>query len=145
MSEEMSEEKGGSKEAYGGAAGGIILIGLGIIFLADIDFWPWILVVLGLSGLPGSVAKDGLWAGMQGAVWMIGVAILFATGTFWPGILILAGLSIIAGAIVQPPAMKSKPKRKRDGQDLLLLPDEDEDEVMDDEPSAVGRSSHQRG
>lgn len=139
MSENMSEEKGGSKEAYSGAAGGIILIGLGIIFLADIDFWPWILVVLGLSSLPGSVAKDGLWAGMQSAVWMIGVAILFATGTFWPGILILAGLSILAGAVVQPPAMKSKPKRKREWQDL----DEDEDEVQDDEPlPAARRSSH---
>jgi hypothetical protein len=57
----MSEERGGSKEAYGGMAGGIILIGLGIIFLADIDFWPWILVVLGYPACRAAT-KDGLWA-----------------------------------------------------------------------------------
>ena len=99
------------QEKWGGAAGGILLIGIGVIFLTDIDFWPWILVVLGLSSLPGSVASKGLWAGMQGAVWLIGLAFLFAFDIFWPGILILIGLSTLAGALVRPPGLESKPKR----------------------------------
>jgi hypothetical protein len=87
------------------------LIGIGVIFLAGIDIWPWILVLLGLAGLPESLAQKGFWAGIQGAVWMIGLAILFATDQFWPGVLILIGLSIVAGALVRPPGLESKPKR----------------------------------
>lgn len=99
------------KDAFQGISGAILLIGIGIIFLADIDIWPWILVVFGLASLPESLAQKGLWAGIQGAVWMIGLAILFVTDQIWPGILILIGLSIIAGALVRPPGLESKPKR----------------------------------
>jgi hypothetical protein len=100
------------KSALEGASGGIFLIGLGILFLSKVDFFPWILVVIGLASLPGSVAREGFWAGMQGFIWLVGLAILFATDTIWPGILILAGLSILAGSIVRPPAFE-KSKRKR--------------------------------
>jgi len=68
--------------------------------------------VIGVASLPGSVAREGLWAGAQGFVWLTGLAILFATDTLWPGILILAGLSILAGAIVRPPGLERR-KRKR--------------------------------
>ncbi len=96
-----------------GASEAILLIGLGVLFLVDsIPFWPWILVVLGLAGLPESLAQEGLWAGLQGLVWMAGLAVLFATGKFWPGILILIGFSTLAGALVRPPVF-DKPKRKR--------------------------------
>lgn len=91
-------------------SGGIILIGIGIIFLADLDFFPWILAVAGLASLPGSVAAEGLWAGLQGFVWMGGLAILFALDLIWPGILLLIGASMIVGALVKPP-MLGKPKR----------------------------------
>lgn len=68
--------------------------------------------MIGLAGLPSSIAHKGFWAGIQGLVWMAGLAILFTRpGWFFPGILIVAGLSIIVGALVQPPAL-SKPKRK---------------------------------
>jgi hypothetical protein len=77
------------KDAFRGVSGGILLIGIGVIFLADIDIWPWILVLLGLASLPESLAQKGFWAGIQGAVWLIGLAILFATDQFWPGIMIL--------------------------------------------------------
>ena len=30
---------------------------------------------------------------MNGGVWLIGLGVLFLTGTFWPGILVLAGIS----------------------------------------------------
>jgi hypothetical protein len=99
------------KDTMGGVSAGIMLVGIGIIFLAGIDIFPWILAVIGLASLPGSVAKDGLWAGLQGAVWLIGLAVLFALDIIWPGILILIGLSILAGAIKRPPMLESKPKR----------------------------------
>lgn len=108
----MEKRKRTQKSALEGASGGIFLIGIGILFLTKIDFFPWILVVIGVSSLPGSVAQKGFWAGIQGFIWLVGLAILFATETFWPGILILAGLSILAGAIVRPPGLEgSKPKR----------------------------------
>jgi hypothetical protein len=34
-----------------------------------------------------------------GAIWLIGLAIMFLTGFWWPGILILIGLSILVAAI----------------------------------------------
>ncbi len=102
---------------------GIFLIGLGVLFWTD-NFWPWILVVAGLAGLPSSIARKGFWAGLQGLVWMIGLAILFALDALWPGILVLIGLSMIAGALVRPPAFeKSKRKPKRG---LLDEPDDAE-------------------
>ncbi|MCZ7540118.1 MAG: hypothetical protein M5U29_09425 [Anaerolineae bacterium] len=96
-----------------GFSGAILLIGLGVLFLVDgISFWPWILVVIGLASLPESIAQKGLWAGMQGVVWLAGLAVLFATGKLWPGILILIGVSTLVGALVRPPVF-DKPKRKR--------------------------------
>ena len=115
-----------NKDAFHGMTGGIILIGIGIIFLANIDFFPAILVVIGLAGLPESVAQKGFWAGIQSAVWLIGIAALFTFDIFWPGILILIGLSMVAGALVRPPGMEGKRKRG------LPLPDEADDEDADD-------------
>ena len=103
----------GDLRASKGVSGAILLIGLGVLFLVDsIPFWPWVLVVIGLAGLPESIAQKGLWAGLQGLVWMAGLAVLFATGKFWPGILILIGVSTLAGALVRPPVF-DKRKRKR--------------------------------
>ncbi len=118
-----------NKDAFHGASGGILLIGLGIIFLTNIDFFPAILVVIGLAGLPESVAQKGFWAGIQSAVWLIGIALLFVFDKFWPGILILIGLSMLAGGLVRPPGMEGDAKRKRG---LPLEEDEDED-VYEDE------------
>ncbi len=38
--------------------------------------------------------------GLTGAVFMIGLAILFATDWFWPGILVLLGVTSLMGAYV---------------------------------------------
>jgi hypothetical protein len=82
--------------------------------------------VIGLAGLPESVAQKGFWAGIQSAVWLIGIAVLFTFDIFWPGILILIGLSMVAGALVRPPGMEGKRKRG------LPLPSEADDEDADD-------------
>jgi hypothetical protein len=82
-------------------SGGIMLIGLGVIYLLKLSFWPWILVVLAFATLAHSVAQGGIEGGLIGAVVLIILAILFLTGTFWPGILILLGVSMLFGGIVR--------------------------------------------
>jgi len=88
------------KTTYQSLGSGIFLIGLGILFLLPgVAFFPWILAVIGLAGLPTALAHQRGWYGIQGAFWLIGLAILFATNLLWPGILILIGLSTLAGAL----------------------------------------------
>ncbi len=41
------------------------------------------------------------WRSVHGAVWMIGLAILFWQGWFWPGILVLVGVSALLEAVMQ--------------------------------------------
>lgn len=90
------------KKYYEALSGGIFLIGLGILFLVPgLSFWPWILVVIGLAGLPASLANKRGWLGWQGFFWLVGLAILFASGHFWPGILILIGISVLFGALTR--------------------------------------------
>lgn len=99
------------QDTLDGMSGGIFLIGIGVLFLVEeVDFWPWILLVIGLASVPGSIAHEGFWAGLQGLVWMGGLAILFYTEAFWPGILIVIGVSTMVGAMVRPEFAK-KDKR----------------------------------
>ncbi len=42
----------------------------------------------------------GMWGAISGAVFIIGLGVLWLFNFFWPGILILIGLMIIIGAIV---------------------------------------------
>jgi hypothetical protein len=43
----------------------------------------------------------GPWRSIHGAIWMIGLAILFLKGWWWPGILILVAVSGIAEALIR--------------------------------------------
>lgn len=90
-----------NKKTYEGISGGIMLIGIGLLFLTGIGFWPWILLVIGLAGLPASLAQERGWYGWQGLFWLVGLAILFATDLIWPGILILIGVSMLFGAVTR--------------------------------------------
>lgn len=101
-----------------------MLIGIGLIFLLGIDFWPWILFVVAVPALLSGIAKDGLWAGLQGALWLVGIGVIALLGIWWPGILILIGLSMLIGTIEKPPMFDEKRKRKRG---LPVPDDEDED------------------
>lgn len=50
----------------------------------------------------------GPWREIQGAIWLIGLAILFWQGWFWPGILVLVAISGIFAALVN---LVIKPKQ----------------------------------
>jgi hypothetical protein len=55
----------------------------------------------------------GPWRNIHGAVWLIGLAILFWTGWWWPGILILVGISALVEAVIQiavPEAVGPQPE-----------------------------------
>lgn len=106
----MEKRKNDQQNVWEGITGAVILIGIGLIFLLEIDIWPWIMVVIGLAILPGSISREGLWAGVQGSLWLFGIAILAITDAWWPGILILIGISTLVGALCKPP-MFDKPKR----------------------------------
>lgn len=108
----MAKRKRSGKMLHG-MGGGLFMIGLGVIFLFNIPFWPWILALIGITSVPSSIAEDGLWAGLQSFVWMVGLAIMFATGQ-WALILVLIGLSTMLSAMVRPDVLK---KGKR-GQDI---------------------------
>lgn len=47
---------------------------------------------------PAKVKLTGPWRGIHGAVWLLGLAALAATGWWWPGILVLVALSVLAEA-----------------------------------------------
>ncbi len=42
----------------------------------------------------------GPWRNLHGAIWLIGLAILFLNGWFWPGILVLVALSMALEGIL---------------------------------------------
>ncbi len=59
---------------YGGLQGFIWLLGLGILFLPGVGFWPWILVLCGISAILGVLARP-IMTGMLG-IGILGAASL---------------------------------------------------------------------
>jgi len=64
-----------------------------------------------------SAAKDGgepnlpgLYAAVQSAIWLIGLAILFATGWWFPGILVLVAISGVTQALLAKMAASEEQK-----------------------------------
>jgi hypothetical protein len=80
----------------------MFLIGVGLIFLLKMPFFPTILAVIGLSSILAGLATGRGWQGMQGGVWLVGLFILFYYNVFWPGILIVLGVSVLIGALTRP-------------------------------------------
>ncbi len=58
--------------AYGGLQGFIWLLGLAILFLPGVGFWPWILVLCGISAILGVLARP-IMAGLLG-IGILGIA-----------------------------------------------------------------------
>ena|SRR6056297_1683476 len=84
------------KQTAGSLTAGLILIGLAIIIIVkDIAFFPWVLAVIGIAILPGSILKEGWRHALTASSWLIGLALCFYFNVFWPGILILIGITMI--------------------------------------------------
>ena len=88
-------------QLYGALCGGLLLIGIGLIFILKLDFFPAILAILGLSSIVAGLAIGRSWYGMQGGLWLVGLFVLFYFDILWPGILILIGVSTLIGALTR--------------------------------------------
>lgn len=97
------------RNSMGGLAGGFFFIGLAIaIALSSTIGGNWFLPVFfaglafcALIGSATSMNPRGLYGGVQGFVWLMGLAFCFLFG-FWPWILVVIGLSCILGALYVP-------------------------------------------
>jgi hypothetical protein len=86
-----------------GISGGIFLIGLAIAFFVG-PFLPVLFITLAITTLLGSLSSlrpNAFYGGIQGSVWMLGLAFCFAF-SFWPWILVVCGVSAIVGALRVP-------------------------------------------
>jgi hypothetical protein len=99
-------------------AGGVFLIGLGLLFTNVIAFWPGILFVLGASSLARGMAEGREWQSVTGGVWLIGLGLLFMLGFSWPLLLILIGASMLVGRN-QGWMCWDGEKRKRKNEEIL--------------------------
>jgi hypothetical protein len=103
----MSHHKGeltmkSRSSLYGTLSGGLLLIGIGVILLLRLPFFPAVLAVLGLSSILAGLATGRGWHGLQGGLWLVGLFFLFYYDLFWPGILILLGISALVGVLTRP-------------------------------------------
>ncbi len=58
----------------------------------------------------------------SGVLWMVGLAILFATHSIWPGILILVGINILFSAIWQGTNGQQIEEREPEPVDVPMIP-----------------------
>ncbi len=86
-----------SKERADQIAGGVFLIGLGLLFTGVVSFWPGILFVMGMSNIARGMAEGRAWYNVSGGLWLIGLGVVFLFNFSWPLILILIGLSMLVG------------------------------------------------
>ena len=97
------------RNSLGGLAVGIFIIGLAFAFYFSGTFGGhWFLPILfaglafvSLFGSASSGNPRGIYSGLYGFTWLMGLALCFLIG-FWPWILLPVGVSIILGALYQP-------------------------------------------
>lgn len=102
-----------SKERAEQVAGGVFLIGLAVLFLGNVSFFPGILFVIGASAIARGVAEGQDWYNVPGGLSMIGIGLLFWFGFSWPMLLIFIGASMLLGKSWHN-QHNSDAKRKRD-------------------------------
>jgi hypothetical protein len=82
-------------------AGGMWLIGLGVLFLTN-TFWPGVLVLAGLNAFVHEEARGRRTQAIRNLVMLAGMALVFWTGLFWPGVLILLGVIALLSPELRP-------------------------------------------
>lgn len=97
-----------SKERSDRVAGGVFLIGLGVLLFTHIvSFWPGILFVIGASLIARDITEEREWRGASAGLGMMALGVIFLVGFNWPLLLILIGLSMVFGHSWKS-SMKSK-------------------------------------
>ena len=64
--------------------------------------------MIGASSLARGLAEGRQWTSVQGALWMIGLGLLFLFGFNLPLLLILIGLSMLFGFAFRPPRWRGR-------------------------------------
>ena len=105
---------------------GLAIIAIGSLFAADtldliyaddyLDYWPAVLILIGLVRLPGAARQEALlaWIFILGGLWILLYNLEYTDlepwALFWPVILVLVGGNLILGALrrrSEPAADKS--------------------------------------
>ena len=104
-----------SKERSDQVFGGVMLIGIAILFLIN-WFFPGILFVVGIALIAKSIGEGKNWMDNKGALVVIAVGIFFTledvlnifSGNWWPFLLIALGLYLLFGNNLRRSGEKSK-------------------------------------
>lgn len=97
------------RNPMGGLAGGFFILALFLAFLFSGSFGGAGFLVLLFAGLAfaslfgslSSMNRQGIYGGLHGFVWMLGLALCFWIG-FWPWILLPIAISAILGSLFNP-------------------------------------------
>ena len=109
-------------------SGGVFFIGLGLIFFTHVDFWPWILFVIGASSIARGMAEGQAWYSISGGLWLFGLGLCFLLGFSWPLLLILIGVTMLIGYNFQ-----SSRKHHEDADDYVYEKPKNDDKHKNDD------------
>ncbi len=85
-----------------GRLGGIVFLAIFFIALFTGHFLPVLMIALAFSSLISSFSSPrGLYGGLQGFVWFLGLALCFTIG-FWPWIMLPVIISALLGMLARP-------------------------------------------
>jgi hypothetical protein len=87
---------------------GLILIALGLMFLADrmmfahafSRYWPVLLIIWGLGRAVEQRGRGGVWLIGTGAILLLHTLDIFRLDDSWPLFIVIAGLNAIWGGLV---------------------------------------------
>ncbi len=104
-----------SKERADQVSGGVFLIGLALLFMGVLPWWPGIMFVIGAAAIARGVAEGQQWYQVSGGMWMIGIGLVFWFGFSLPLLFILIGLTMLFGFNVKTGWETHSEKRKNEG------------------------------
>lgn len=97
-----------SNEQSNAITGGLVLIGLGLLFATG-KFFPWILFVIGACLLVRALTHGVDVNALNGALWLTGLGLWFALGMGLGLGLVLIGAGSIFSTLVRPTFLRAKP------------------------------------